>query len=211
MSAPALAQEASGFDIDDAPPPLPRSLQFDPGGETSQSANAPAESPRLELGARGAVAQGNTAGHALVGFTGGYRVLPSLTLGGYTDVVTSSVSMSDDCAADAQCDFAFQRFGPRAALHLLHDFVVDPWLAASIGAVHVTGAEDPWRADFAVEVGVDVRPLPWLAIGPYVSVARALESRADYDGYSSVGGRVSVQFDLAPSPSHRPAAQTARR
>ncbi len=197
LSAPAaLAQEATAFDLGDEPPPLPETTQVDNGGDPLAQDELTVSTPKLQLGARGAAAQGKHASHALAGFTGGYRLLPSLELGGYADIAASSSQTSDDCPANAECDYSFQRFGARASLHLLHDFIVDPWLAATIGGVHVTASNDPWRADFAVEVGVDVRPTPWLSVGPYISVARALEPRADYDGFSAVGGRLSVQFDL---------------
>ena len=210
LSAPtALAQEATAFDLGDEPPPLPESTGLDTGSEPPARDALTVSTPKLQLGTRAAAAQGNQAGHALVGFTGGYRLLPSLELGGYADVVASSTPMSEDCPKSAECDYSFQRFGARASLHLLHDFIVDPWLAATIGGVHVSASNEPWRADFAVEVGVDVRPTPWLSVGPYISVARALEPRADYDGFSAVGGRLSVQFDLGHATASK--ARVARR
>ncbi len=210
LSAPtALAQEATAFDLGDEPPPLPESTQTDTGSDPLAQDEFTVRTPKLQLGVRGAAAQGKHAGHALAGFTGGYRLLPSLELGGYADIVASSTPMSDDCPEGTECDYSFQRFGARASLHLLHDFIVDPWLAATIGGVHVSASNEPWRADFAVEVGVDVRPTPWLSLGPYISVARALEPRADYDGFSAVGGRLSVQFDLGHSAASK--TSVARR
>lgn len=194
LSPAAFAQEASSADIDFEPPPLPVSVGEHSTARNEDGSGTPALVSALEFGTRGALAQGQHDGQGLMGVTGSYRLMPALSLGAYADVV-SSVSKCEG----ADCAPGLERIGARAALHLIPDFVVDPWLGASMGAVHVNDSSDPWRADFAVEVGVDLRPVNWLAFGPYISVSRALEARSDYDGFSAVGGRLTASFDLAPT------------
>ncbi|MBX3131099.1 MAG: hypothetical protein KF718_30545 [Polyangiaceae bacterium] len=186
-------------------PSVARETLHDQGVDAPLDGEREARAGSVELGARGLAAVGSDAAFAVGGVSLGYRLFPSLELGAYGELASLSEELGERrCAEAGKCSGNFQRFGLRGALHLLPEFVIDPWLGAALGGVHLSSphAGDALRGDVTLEVGVDVQPTTWLALGPYVTVARAMESRTDYDGFSGVGLRLTVALEPGVAARH---------
>jgi hypothetical protein len=91
---------------------------------------------------------------------------------------------NDTCSEiDTDCNATLYRFGAVAHYHLNPGATWDPWVGAGLGYEVVTlvatsdvdestvEASSLQALDLTVELGLDLKPLPYLGIGPYMELA----------------------------------------
>ncbi len=166
------------------------------------------------LAARSAVGRGPNSAFLLAGVEAGYRLTPHLVLGGAVQATLLTLEGSGDhCAYYGQCAPSFQRLATRAELHLVPDFVIDPWAAVAPGLAWVEAGPESAAslvAEIAVEGGIDLRLSRQLALGAFVGLTRTVQARSDYGDNMALGLRAAFAFG-ASAQSVRPGGDLARR
>lgn len=136
----------------------------------------------------------------------GYRVLPSLMVGGYVmygfGIVSDTIDKQCDAlkalGADATCSAHDVRLGLQAQYHFAPKASLDPWLGAGIGYEWLTFGVHAARAGVSndtsvtgkgfefinLQGGVDFAVAPGLGLGPFLSfsVGQYGESSTSCDG-----------------------------
>lgn len=129
----------------------------------------------------------------------GYRVIPSLMVGGYFmygfgitgDTIQKICDAGEAAGADVSCSSHDLRLGLQAHYHILPDETVDPWVGAGIGYEwlgfgidqSVGGASQTvsvlghgWEF-INLQTGADFSLAPGIALGPFLSLSVAQYSK----------------------------------
>lgn len=139
----------------------------------------------------------------------GYRVLPSLMVGGYImygfgitgDALDKSCDLIKASGADASCTSHDVRLGLQAQYHFMPDASVDPWIGGGIGYEWLTFGFKGTRNGVSSEVsttghgfefinlqgGADFSVAPKVGIGPFLSFSVGQYAKASCDGAGCAG------------------------
>ncbi len=192
LSAPARAASASADFPDEpmpaassaapAPPTLPEvPVQLPPRARppSSPATAAPALTtvepavPRAQIDGRLALAVAvDNSIYALTQVDATYRILPFLLVGGYVEhPFVLTVNDDEFCGNGGVCPVNYFAFGPRVELQPFPESIVGPWLGASLGLALLDGlaAKVAAALETTFDVGVEIRPVKALAIGPYLA------------------------------------------
>jgi hypothetical protein len=121
----------------------------------------------------------------------GYRIIPSIMVGGYLQYGIGFVGSSGKALCDqsgASCGVHDVRFGAQFQYHVSPGGGVDPWFGAGLGYEWLTTSLNSstvhgWEF-LSLQGGVDLSPIAMLGVGPFVSLSFAQYSKLSSDAAS---------------------------
>jgi hypothetical protein len=162
-----------------------------------------AERSRFDIGGRLHMLLGQNLVGVGTGVDVGYRFVPALSTGLFVHIAAGSHISGDYCLYEGKCFEGIFRFGAAVAVHPVQDYPLDPWLGVTAGPsyydsgnpyndISQKGYYSGWSFDFALDVGLDVRPAESFGLGVYLTILPPLTDHRPR--WTAVGLHGSMSF-----------------